>query len=74
MKKNFIVITGAGGFVGSFFATELLKAGYSLILIDKNKKSLNILKKIFSKNTVKNNFIFLKTFPRKKMLNKYLSF
>lgn len=58
MKKNFIVITGAGGFVGSFFATELLKAGYSLILIDKNKKSLNILKKNFFKTCSKKTILF----------------
>ena len=37
MKNKYIIITGAGGFVGSYFATHLLKKNFNLILIDKIK-------------------------------------
>ena len=74
MKKNFIVITGAAGFVGSFFATELLKAGYSLILIDKNKKSLNILKKNFFKTYSKKQFYFSKDVSKEKNVKQIFKF
>ena len=37
-SEKYVIITGAGGFVGSYFANQLLEREYGLILIDKNKK------------------------------------
>ena len=74
MKKNYVVITGAGGFVGSFFAAELLKTGYSLILIDKNKKSLNILKKNLFNIYSKKHFYFSKDISKEKNVKQIFEF
>ena len=39
-----IIITGAGGFLGSKFSEFFSNKGYFVIAIDKNKKKLNQLK------------------------------
>ena len=66
MKEKYIIITGAAGFVGSYFANQLLQIGYSLILIDKNIKSLNILKKQLISNSYLGQFYFSEDISKEK--------
>lgn len=66
MKEEYIIITGAGGFVGSYFASQLLHKGYSLILIDKSMKSLNILKKQLVPNLHLGQFYFNEDISKEK--------
>ena len=58
MNNKYLIITGAGGFVGSYFSIKLFKAGFNLILIDQNRKLLSSLKKSFSKEDKPNNLYF----------------
>ena len=44
MKNEYLIVSGAGGFVGRYFSIQLNKAGYNLVLVDRNKKSLISLK------------------------------
>ena len=47
-KKGSVLITGAGGFIGSFLVRRFLRSGYKVIGIDRDpdvKKFSNILKK-----------------------------
>lgn len=70
MKKRYIIVTGAGGFVGSYFINELFKAGYSLVLIDKNKKNLDVIKKKFAKIKNSNFFYFKYDVSKEKNIKK----
>jgi NAD(P)-dependent dehydrogenase (short-subunit alcohol dehydrogenase family) len=45
LKKKIILITGAGGFLGSNFCKYLLTAGAFVVALDNNKKNLENLKK-----------------------------
>ena len=49
-KKKIILITGAGGIIGSFLSQKLEKTGCKLILFDNDNKKLTLLKKKLSKN------------------------
>ena len=74
MKNKYIIITGAGGFVGSYFATHLLKKNFNLILIDNNKRSLNKLKKQISHNSYLKSYYFFEDISKEKTLIRYLNF
>ena len=74
MKNKNIIITGAGGFVGSYFATHLLKKNFNLILIDNNKRSLNKLKKQISHNSHLKSYYFFEDISKEKTLIRYLIF
>ena len=50
MNKKYLIITGAGGFLGSYFSKKLSK-DYEVIAVDINKKSLKYLKKDVEKIT-----------------------
>lgn len=74
MKTKYIIITGAGGFVGSYFASQLLKKNYNLILIDNNKKSLNNLKKQLTLDSDLKPFFFSKDISKEKNVKKIFQF
>ena len=74
MKNKYIIITGAGGFVGSYFATHLLKKNFNLILIDNNKRSLNNLKKQISHNSHLKSYYFFEDISKEKNVNKIFKF
>jgi NAD(P)-dependent dehydrogenase (short-subunit alcohol dehydrogenase family) len=74
MKTKYIIITGAGGFVGSYFASHLLKKNYNLILIDNNKKSLNNLKKKLTLNSYLKPFYFVEDISKEKNVKKIFKF
>ena len=46
LKNKIIVITGGSGFLGSEFSFALSDIGAIPVILDKNEKSLRILKKI----------------------------
>ena len=50
LKNKVILITGAGGSIGSYLSQKLQKTGCKLILFDNDKKKLASLKKKMSKN------------------------
>ena len=50
LKNKIIVITGGSGFLGSEFSSTLSDVGAIPIILDKNKASLELLKKKFIKN------------------------
>jgi NAD(P)-dependent dehydrogenase (short-subunit alcohol dehydrogenase family) len=50
LKNKVILITGAGGSIGSYLSEKLEKTGCKLILFDNDKKKLISLKKKLSKN------------------------
>ena len=74
MKNKYIIITGAGGFVRSYFATHLLKKNFNLILIDNNKRSLNKLKKQISHNSHLKSYYFFEDISKEKNVNKIFKF
>ena len=49
MKNNFTMLTGAGGFLGSYHSETVLSLGNSLVMIDINGKTINQLKNKLSK-------------------------
>ena len=51
LTNKIIVITGAGGLIGSYLSRKLDKAGCKLILFDNDKKKLTSLRKKVSKNS-----------------------
>ena len=55
--KNFSIITGACGFLGSFFAKQLLQLRHNLILIDINSKELDKLRIKLKKKFPRSNII-----------------
>ena len=55
--KNFSIITGACGFLGSFFAKQLLQSRHNLILIDINSKELDKLRIKLKKKFPRSNII-----------------
>lgn len=71
MKNKYLIITGAGGFVGSYFSAELFKAGFNLILVDQNRKSLFSLKKSFSKEVKPNHLYFSYDLSKEKNVKKF---
>ncbi|PDH18199.1 MAG: hypothetical protein CNB62_01710 [Pelagibacterales bacterium MED-G44] len=66
MNEKYVIITGAGGFVGSYFANQLLEREYGLILIDKNKKSLDFLKKQLNYNLYPKQFYFIEDISKER--------
>ena len=50
LKNKIIVITGGSGFLGSEFSFALSDIGAIPVILDKNEKSLRILKKKFIKH------------------------
>ena len=61
MKNNFTMLTGAGGFLGSYHSETVLSLGNSLVMIDINGKTINQLKINFQKNIKKNQILTFKT-------------
>ena len=49
LKNKIILITGAGGLIGSYLSQKLEKFGCKLILFDHDKKKLDSLKKKLSR-------------------------
>ena len=47
LKNKIIVITGGSGFLGSEFSFALSDIGAIPVILDKNEKSLRILKLLF---------------------------
>ena len=45
-RKNVIFLTGGTGFVGSHLAVELLKRGYSIILLSRQKRNLDSFERV----------------------------
>ena len=56
ISKKKILITGAGGYLGSNLCILFSKLNYDLICLDINKKKLNFLKKKLS--NFKNNKLY----------------
>ena len=57
LKNKVIVITGGSGFLGSEFSSKLSDVGAIPVILDKNKTSLELLKKKFTKKKTKR-FLF----------------
>ena len=60
LKNKVIVVTGAGGFLGSNFCETLMSFGADVVAIDINKKSLNNLKKLIENSKLDINKYLLK--------------
>ena len=58
LKNKVIVITGGSGFLGSEFSSKLSDVGAIPVILDKNKTSLELLKKKFTKKKQRG-FFFL---------------
>ena len=56
LKNKVIVISGGAGLLGSEFSSALAKIGAIPIILDKNKNSLESLKKNFLKKNKKVSF------------------
>jgi len=56
LKNQVIVITGGSGFLGSVFALTLSNIGAIPIVLDKNKNSLQLLKKKFMRKKQRGSF------------------
>lgn len=69
MKKKVILIIGACGTIGSELSKRISNK-YQIILVDKNTKKLNQLKKIFTKNNV---MTFSGDITKNKTIDKLLS-
>ena len=52
MKKKVCLITGGEGFLGKKYCEFFLKKNYVVLCIDNNKKNLNSIKSIKSKNLI----------------------
>ena len=52
MKKKVCLITGGAGFLGKKYCEFFLKKNYVVLCIDNNKKNLNSIKSIKSKNLI----------------------
>jgi NAD(P)-dependent dehydrogenase (short-subunit alcohol dehydrogenase family) len=59
LKKKVVIITGAGGFLGSHFCKFLISFGASVVAIDINKKSLDKLKKLINNSNLDVNKLHL---------------
>ena len=59
LKNKVIVVTGAGGFLGSNFCETLMSFGADVVAIDINKKSLNNLKKLIENSKLDINKLYL---------------
>ena len=67
MKKN-IIITGAAGFLGSYFCEFLAKKNYNVIGLDNNQKKVKLLNSKFKKLNLNNiNFYTLDIANEKKV-------
>ena len=68
MKKN-ILVTGAAGFLGSYFCELLSKNDYNIIGLDKNKKTVKSLNRKFKKLNIQNaNFFTVDISNEKKII------
>ena len=59
LKNKIVVITGGSGFLGSEFSFSLSDIGAIPVILDKNKTSLEILKKKFKKKRKKGSFFLV---------------
>jgi NAD(P)-dependent dehydrogenase (short-subunit alcohol dehydrogenase family) len=59
LKNKIVVVTGAGGFLGSYFCETLISFGANVVAIDIDKKSLNNLKRSIKNSKLNLNKIFL---------------
>ena len=59
LKNKIVVITGGSGFLGSEFSFSLSDIGAIPVILDKNKTSLEILKKKFTKKRKKGSFFLV---------------
>ena len=57
LKNKIVVITGGSGFLGSEFSFSLSDIGAIPVILDKNKTSLEILKKKFTKKRKKGSIL-----------------
>jgi NAD(P)-dependent dehydrogenase (short-subunit alcohol dehydrogenase family) len=73
MKKNYAIITGAAGFLGSVFSKELALNNFGLILIDINKnKLINLKKKLLKIDNSLSLEVFVADITNEKAINKIL--
>lgn len=74
MIKQYVIITGAAGFLGSYLSEKFLMNNFGLILIDVNKKKLVKLKeKLVKKNTLFSIEIFPINITRENFIKKTLN-
>ena len=59
LKNKIIIITGGSGFLGSEFSSTLSDVGAIPIILDKNKTSLELLKKKFFKKRQRGSFFLV---------------
>ena len=59
LKNKIIIITGGSGFLGSEFSSTLSDVGAIPIILDKNKISLELLKKKFFKKRQRGSFFLV---------------
>ena len=57
LKDKVVIITGGSGFLGSEFSFALSEMGAIPVILDKNEKSLKILKKSLTIKEVRDHFI-----------------
>ena len=59
LENKIIVITGGAGFLGSEFSSALSDVGAIPVILDKDKVTLEILKKKFTRNKQKGYFFLV---------------
>ncbi|MDA8831910.1 SDR family NAD(P)-dependent oxidoreductase [Candidatus Pelagibacter bacterium] len=73
LKGKNVLITGAGGSIGTEIVLKFLKAGANCICLDKTVKVLKNLKEITSKKKFVGRITFLNIDFKEKILDKYFS-
>lgn len=58
LKNKVIAITGAGGYLGSYFCKSLISFGANVVAIDVNSKSLDKLKKLIKNSNLDINKLY----------------
>ena len=71
IQKKFIIISGAGGYLGSNLCYLFSKLNFNLVCLDINKKSINSLKKKLHKFNNKKFFFDVDITKEKKVIDVY---